>query len=200
MSAIDRLGLQRLPPREGQQPVRQRSGTRDGGSRAVHEAACFRRATLLDPALHQFKAAADGLEHVVEVMRDAAGELAHRLHLLTLLQGSLHAHQLGRALLDLTREVLLLPGERLPRPLGLVHVEHCRQRPRDAPRAVAQGNAAQPNPSIGPVTTAVAGQLFFDDFALQASGERMLLVGVGPTIGMLGAPLPIGPARLATAS
>ena len=43
-------------------------------------------AGLRDPAFHQLQIAHDGGEHVVEVVRDAAGELADRLQLLRLVQ------------------------------------------------------------------------------------------------------------------
>ncbi len=42
----------------------------------------FPSAALLHPALRHLPVCRRCLEHVVEVMRDAAGELAHRLHLL----------------------------------------------------------------------------------------------------------------------
>ena len=75
---------------------------------------------LRHPAFHQLQAAHDGGEHVVEVVRDAAGELADRLQLVRLVQrrlgllafGDFHLQavvgfgQLAGALGDLRRQHL----------------------------------------------------------------------------------------------
>ena len=83
---VGRLGVERLPAREGQQPVGQRRGPlgralgRDDVAVEVAEPA------LRDPRLQQLQAAGDAGQQVVEVVRQAAGELADRLHLLRLAQ------------------------------------------------------------------------------------------------------------------
>ncbi len=88
---VDRLGLQVLAPGEGEHALRQRRaalGTLDG---VVEQA---QQAGVLGQALAQeFEAAQHRHQQVVEVVGDAAGELAHRLHLLGLGQGSLRLRQ-----------------------------------------------------------------------------------------------------------
>ena len=56
---------------------------------------------LLDTNLHHFERAGNTREHVVEIVRQPAGELTDRLHLLALPKLFLHRHQVHRALLDL---------------------------------------------------------------------------------------------------
>ena len=81
---VEHLGLERLPAREGQQLARELGG-------AVHRVRD--RVDVAPPPLlgqvgpaQQLGGRADDGEQVVEVVRDAAGELAHRLHLLRLPQ------------------------------------------------------------------------------------------------------------------
>src|SRR4028119_341449 len=52
-------------------------------------AAGLRQPPLPDARVQQFQAAGDAGEEVVEVVRETAGELAHRLHLLALAQAFL---------------------------------------------------------------------------------------------------------------
>ena len=61
------------------------AGAVGGRARAVQEA-LDRKVSALDPALHQLDAADDDAQHVVEVVRDPAGELTDGLHLLRLPQ------------------------------------------------------------------------------------------------------------------
>ena len=81
-SEIDRVGLQHLLAAERQQLLRQRRGALGGAANLQRLIADrrLRRRVLLDHA----GVAEDRGEHVVEVVRDAAGELADRLHLLGL--------------------------------------------------------------------------------------------------------------------
>ena len=92
---IDRLGIQCLTPRKGQQALGQ-------GGRAVgcahrriqiarHHDGLFARL----PGFRQFQAAGDAGEQVVEIMREAAGQLADRFHLLGLQQRLLRLAALG---------------------------------------------------------------------------------------------------------
>ena len=92
---IGRLRVEGLPPREGEQPLCQ------GGGPAhrvlAHADVALRTVGLadLEPPLQHLQAHADALEQVVEVVRDAARELAHGLHLLRLAQGILCVGQPG---------------------------------------------------------------------------------------------------------
>ena len=79
---LDHLGLQRLAPGEGEQLAGQRRGARRGLHHRLGEA----NALVLGeagPAQHVRRALDHGQE-VVEIVRDAAGELAERLHLVGL--------------------------------------------------------------------------------------------------------------------
>ncbi len=78
------LGLQRLAARERQQPARE---ARRARGRAAHALPLHARpAVLVDRGLQQREVAENRAEVVVEVVRDAAGELAQHLELLGLLQ------------------------------------------------------------------------------------------------------------------
>ena len=76
-------GLQVLLPREGEQALGQRGAPLGPLDRAVDQAR--RPAAASRQALaQQLEVAEHGRQQVVEVVRDAAGELADRLHLLRL--------------------------------------------------------------------------------------------------------------------
>ena len=79
--------LQRLPAREGEQPLRQRGRALRAAASAMSTAgAAAGRRPSAQAALEQVEIAEDDGQQVVEVVRDAAGELADRLHLLRLQQ------------------------------------------------------------------------------------------------------------------
>ena len=83
--AVDAFGQQRLGAGEGQQAA----GQRGGAGRAFHrivEVDHDLAARAVEAAQRKVDAADDHREHVVEVVRDAAGQLADRLHLLDLAQ------------------------------------------------------------------------------------------------------------------
>ena len=82
---IERLRLQRLLAGEGEQPMRQRCGALHAGHRRFGEPT-ERGAVRRQPSLQQLDVAADHRQMVVEIVRDAAGETADRLHLLRLAQ------------------------------------------------------------------------------------------------------------------
>ncbi len=82
------------------QRCRTAGGTLGGGNVAFHT----RKPSLRHAGLQQFKAAGDADEQVVEVVRQAAGELPHRFHLLALAQTVLGLLQ-GFRLLLLSSEV-----------------------------------------------------------------------------------------------
>ena len=81
---IDDLRRERLPSSESQQLRGEFRAARDGGDRRLQALVGARIAG--DVAAKQLQIAADDLQDVVEVVRDAAGELADRLHLLRLAQ------------------------------------------------------------------------------------------------------------------
>ena len=94
-----RLGQQRLGAGEGEQAA----GQGGGAGRALHrivevEFDLAARAVQLAPG--EIEAADDDREHIVEIVGDAAGELADRLHLLDLAQLRLGGGALGRLLLE----------------------------------------------------------------------------------------------------
>ncbi len=74
----------------------ERGGALHGLERGLDVAADLVDPALGQAALQQLQAAADSLQHVVEVVRDAAGELADRLHLLALVQRRLDLPALQR--------------------------------------------------------------------------------------------------------
>src|SRR5574338_81701 len=95
LAAVDPLWEQRLGPGEGQQPA----GQRGGPGRTLHRILQLHQhfaPRTVESALGQVDPADDDGEHIIEVVRDAAGELPDRLHLL-------HLAQLGFGRLALLR-------------------------------------------------------------------------------------------------
>ncbi len=68
-------------------------GAPDGALRRLHIAVDLARTPLGDAGLHQIEAALDAGQNIVEVVREAAGELADGLHLLRLPQRRLGGGQ-----------------------------------------------------------------------------------------------------------
>ena len=114
-AGVDRrhFGARGFGAREGQQAAGQVGGAIGPVHRIADVALClFGR--FADPPLRKFQPADDDSEHIVEIMRDAAGQLADRFHLLRLakllLGGGAFGHfaaqravrfgQLGRSLVD----------------------------------------------------------------------------------------------------
>ena len=81
---VRRAGIERLPPRKGEQAMRQCRGATRGTLRCDHVAIELGDPALPDAQRHQLEAAGNAGEQIVEIVRQAAGELAHRLHLLRL--------------------------------------------------------------------------------------------------------------------
>ena len=81
---VDRLLLQVLAPREGEHAL----GQRRAALRALHGVVEQRHqlGIVRQPLAHQLEAAEHRHQQIVEVVRDAAGELADRIHLLRLEQ------------------------------------------------------------------------------------------------------------------
>ena len=97
---IDRRHVERLAARESEQALGQRRGALGGGHGGVDIARDAVGAPGRQMALQQVERPDHAGQHIVEVMRDAAGQLAHRLHLLRLTQRLLGGEQLARTLLD----------------------------------------------------------------------------------------------------
>jgi hypothetical protein len=76
------LGRERLPARKGEQPLGQRRGPGCAVHRVVDHLGDARR--IVGAPLGHVEAADHDRQHVVEIVRDAAGQLPHRLHLLHL--------------------------------------------------------------------------------------------------------------------
>ena len=91
-------GFERLAPRKRQQVRRQLGAPLDGGNGRVeplaHEAIRARQ------VLQQMQIAGNNLQHIVEVMRDTARQLAHGFHLLRLAQGVFGLGALAHFLFD----------------------------------------------------------------------------------------------------
>ena len=83
--AVDALGQQRLGAGEGQQAAGQRGGA-GGALHRVGEVGHDLAARAVEAAPGEVDAADHDRQHVVEVVGDAAGQLADRLHLLDLAQ------------------------------------------------------------------------------------------------------------------
>ena len=83
LRAVDALGQQRLGAGERQQAAGQSGGAGRAFHRIVEVVEDF-AARAVEPAPGEVDAADHDRQHIVEVVRDAAGELADRLHLLDL--------------------------------------------------------------------------------------------------------------------
>ena len=98
-AGVDALGQQRLGPGEGQQAA----GQGGGAGRALHrivEVHHHLAPRAVEAAQGKVDAADDDGEHVVEVVGDAAGQLADRLHLLDLAELGLGGLALGGLCLE----------------------------------------------------------------------------------------------------
>ena len=83
---VGRLGVERLAPREGEEAVRQRCRALRGPLGCDEVAIEVVDPPLCHALLQEVQAARDAGQQVVEIVREAAGELAHSLHLLALAQ------------------------------------------------------------------------------------------------------------------
>ena len=140
---IDRARQQRLGPGEGEQPASEGGGAIGAFHRIVQVARGFLR---LQPQLapRQFQPADDHRQHIVEVMRDAAGQLADRVHLLHLAQIVLGGGALGRFALQLVIGVGQFGGAGAHggvEPVGALRLQ-LRLAPGVAP--VIQGDMGEP--------------------------------------------------------
>ncbi len=87
LADIRQFRVERLAPLEGQQLLRQLGAVIGRILRLAQQDAQF---LIVEPSLDHLEIAADDGEEVVEVVGDAAGQLAHRLHLLGLAQLLFH--------------------------------------------------------------------------------------------------------------
>ena len=92
------LGVQRLAAREGQQPLRERCGAAHRGLRHADVALGVVIALRGQALFQHLQAGTHAAQQVVEIVRDAARELADGFHLLRLAEVLLHLHQLLRSL------------------------------------------------------------------------------------------------------
>ena len=99
---VDRLRRQRLLARECEQALGQRGGAFGGLHGGVDETADAEFVGLHAPP-HHVERTDDHAQHVVEVMGDAAGQLADRVHLLRLAQLALGLFPL----IDLSEQALI---------------------------------------------------------------------------------------------
>ena len=82
---VGRFWIERLPSREGKQSVRQRSRARGGTLRGRDVALHVHRSGPVQPAaLSSSRLPEDPGQQVVEIVRQAAGQLADSFHLLRL--------------------------------------------------------------------------------------------------------------------
>ena len=141
LAGVDRLGLQRLRAREGEQAPGQRRGAVGAFRRIVDVARARVAGSLSQTALGEFQPAENDRQHIVEIMRDAAGQLADRFHLLHLAQ-----------LAPPARAVRRVACAR-PRPASSVGALALRHRPRPRAGAFADARCSVSQPSaIAPST------------------------------------------------
>jgi hypothetical protein len=84
-----RSGRERLPSGEGEQAMRQRSGSLSGDRCRIHESRYLLGTVRGHAPSNDVERADDAGQEVVEIVGDAASELADRLHFLGLPQGLL---------------------------------------------------------------------------------------------------------------
>ena len=99
------LRRQRLASREGQQAVGQQGGARGAAYRRRDMA--LQLVAGRETVLEVFQVAQDDCQQVVEIVRDAAGELTDRLHLLRLAQRLFDLRPAGHFLADALLEVFI---------------------------------------------------------------------------------------------
>ncbi|MNY47610.1 hypothetical protein D3C86_1828930 [compost metagenome] len=92
---VHRPRIERLLTGEGEQAMGQRGGAHGRVQRRVGIELNLVGARVGDTFLDQFQASDDAGQQVVEVMGDAAGQLAQRVHFLHLQQLGFGTHTLG---------------------------------------------------------------------------------------------------------
>ncbi len=114
--------IERLPSRECEQTMRQCRRSIRSGHRGRHISIHIDLLTARELSLHHVERADDAGQQIVEIVRDAAGELADRFHLLRLTQrlfrfgqSFLIAQALGDVLRILKRADHVVPTDRATR-------------------------------------------------------------------------------------
>ena len=113
---VRRFGIKGLPARKGEEAVGEGRRAPRRALGGDHVAVDVLETPLFDAHLHQFERAGDAGQQVVEVVRQAAGELAHGFHLLRLAKeflGFLPLHHLGFELPGPLADALLERGVQL---------------------------------------------------------------------------------------
>ena len=100
---LQQLGLQRLTAGKRQKAVRLPGRAVQRPAHFIGKAPDFLEPPGRDPALEKREAARDGLNHVVEIMRDAPGQLSDDLHFLRLNEPLLRRPQGRIGLAELRR-------------------------------------------------------------------------------------------------
>ena len=91
VAEIERLRVQRLPPAEGEEPLRQVGALL---RRRHDQLGDLLHRRVVDLVAEDLRVPQDHGEQVVEIVRDAAGQMAERFHLLRLLQLRFQLHAL----------------------------------------------------------------------------------------------------------
>ena len=128
---VGRPDRQPPPARKGQQPAGQLRTARDRPGGALQPRALL-GLLLGDGSGYQVQATLDRRQKIVEVVRNAAGELSHRLQFLRLQQRRLGFLALGDFHLQ-----PVVRGQQIPRPLGNTRFQQIRSSPEAAPVASA---------------------------------------------------------------
>jgi hypothetical protein len=115
---VDDAWREHLPPAEGEELLRQLRGSQPG--RADLRRLDAHRVLCLEVAQHQVRVADDHGEEVVEIVRDASGELSDGVHLLRVAELRLARAKGGRPCLDAGLELGLPCAELLVRRLDLL--------------------------------------------------------------------------------
>ena len=168
VAGIDHHRLQRLAAREREQVRSELGAALDARQR--HLDPRQRRLVQVAGQLEQLQVAADDLQHIVEIVGHAAGELADGFHLLRLLQGRLAGGQLFLAAAQRGEGLVALAA----RDAGAAVVAHARhQFARIGPldHVVAGANREGPGLDVGIV------------FGREQDDGDILRIGMGAQLG-----------------
>ncbi len=169
--------------RERQQPPDQRSGTLGGAARGVERAddALVGLGLALQPPQREIDVAQDGGEQIVEIVRDAAGQPADRLHLLRLAQRQLGDLATRRLLTQLRMRGRLAPRPPQRHDAEAEHRQRCRHAEDQMLRQVSQPHAGDRGlVDAGHHVDSVPGQLAIDIHSLDAVERRHRDVEAAP--------------------
>ena len=120
---IDWFGVERLPPREGKQPLSECRGPTGCILRTRDITLHVADASLSEAPLKQFKASTYTGQKIVEIVRDAPCQLADRFHLLGLDECLFCTFEFARAFFDTLLQALVKLFELLLCPMSLDRIE-----------------------------------------------------------------------------